>query len=245
MVDRLDRSDVGEMPAFSLFTPALTRTDLLTQLRALLRQGRLRPGDRLPNERQIAEASGLSRSTVREVLGELEREGILSRHIGRGTYITQKASLRPPETGEDEPLSPGELMEFRALVEPSLVELIVLNATDKQLVHLVDCAAEGRNVTKWQEAEEADRRFHACLYELTNNRLFLQVGQRVVTMRGQSAWTKLKERSYSPERWSVYQQEHERIAQALSHRDAGAGRDLLRDHLLGVRNRARSAIGDL
>ncbi|WP_170984287.1 FadR/GntR family transcriptional regulator [Rhodoligotrophos defluvii] len=230
-----------------MITPVLNRGDLMSQLRQLLQQGRLRPGDRLPNERDLAEASGLSRSTVREVLGELERAGLLSRHVGRGTYVTAMAAAREQAGNSlgEEAVSPGELMAFRAAVEPTLIELIVLHAADTQLAELQACVASGRGASSWQEAEQADRRFHELLYEATNNRLFRQLGRRVSSVRGEQAWMKLKERSYTPEKWAGYQSEHEEIAEALIHRDLVVARSRLRDHLTGVRSRTSIALGDV
>jgi len=126
----LDRTVEGD-PTF--LGSARTRADLLRLFRVALTDGTLRAGDRLPNERQIANASGLSRSTVREVLRDLDREGRLSRHVGRGTFVADTGMMGANRSDMlDIPLSPGELMEFRSVVEPTLVNLVVLNASEAQ-----------------------------------------------------------------------------------------------------------------
>lgn len=228
-----------------LLTPVVARGQLLVQFRDLLATGKLRPGDRLPNERRIAEESGLSRSTVRSVLSDLERDGHLSRHVGRGTYVMLATPSGNMLDGANPFLSPRELMEFRAAVEPTLVDMIVLNATDAQLGQLVDELALGRNVKRWREAEAADRQFHENLFRATNNSLFIQVAERVSQVRAEDAWMKIKERSFSCEQWPMYQREHEQIAEALSHRDAAQAGVALRDHLLGVRRHTKAAGGDI
>jgi GntR family transcriptional regulator, arabinose operon transcriptional repressor len=53
--------------------------------------GRLRPGDYLPTEHQLAEMMNVSRSTVRQTLGDLEREGVVRRVRGKGTFVTDVA----------------------------------------------------------------------------------------------------------------------------------------------------------
>ncbi|MGF7162423.1 DNA-binding FadR family transcriptional regulator [Rhodoligotrophos appendicifer] len=226
-----------------LLMPVRMRAELMQQLRSLLTDGALKPGDRLPNERQLSEESGLSRTTIRGVLAELEREGWLSRHVGRGTYVADGNG--PAATISSDPVTPGELMEFRATIEPSMIDLIVINATDTQLREIVEIAQRGAGVTTWQQAEAADRLFHEKLYLATANRVFQNLGRTVSTIRGNGPWTKLKENGFSTQRWSIYQQEHEAIAQALLQRDARLARDILGDHLRGVRQTAKSMMGDL
>jgi DNA-binding FadR family transcriptional regulator len=216
-----------------LLGPARERSELMRQLRGLLADGALGSGDRLPNERQIAEACGLSRATTRGVLSELEKEGLLSRHVGRGTYVSDGL---PSRNGIPVHVTPGELMEFRATVEPTIVDLIVIND---------EIARRGAGVRSWRDAEAADRLFHETLYAATASSAFGQLGRMIASIRAEGAWMKLKEKSFTPEKWAVYQAEHERIADALHQRDAQLARERLRDHLVGVRKSAKSALGDL
>lgn len=223
----------------SFLGSARTRADLLRQFRVALTDGTLRAGDRLPNERQIANASGLSRSTVREVLRDLDREGHLSRHVGRGTFVADTGMMGSNRSDMlDIPLSPGELMEFRSVVEPTLVNLVVLNASEAQLSRLVEIVEGSRNVTDPQAAEAADRAFHECLFAATGNRLFIDLGRRISSIRAERAWMKLKEKSFTVEKWAVYWNEHRSISMALNDRDADLARTLLKSHLTGVKSAA-------
>src|SRR5437868_1365831 len=220
-------NDAAE-PDVSFLGGAKGRSDLLRLLRSALTEGVLRAGDRLPNERQIAIVSGLSRSTVREVLRDLDREGRLSRHVGKGTFVADTAMMpTEPSATRDVPLSPGELMEFRAAVEPILAPLIVVNASEEQLARLGEIVAGSRDVATPQEAEAADRAFHECLYTATCNRFFVDLGQRVSLVRAERAWTKLKQKSFTPEKWAIYWGEHRQIAIALHDRDADLAQSLL------------------
>lgn len=224
---------------------AHSREDLLTQCRRALKDGSLSVGQRLPNERLIAELSGLSRSTVRAVLDTLEREGLIIRHVGRGTYVADAPAQDLDKTSADISTTPAELMEFRLIVEPSLVELIVLTATDAQLESLSEVARLGRDVRYWQQAEDADRTFHRALFDATGNKIFSDLGQRIAHMRDSRSWLRLKEGSFSLEKWTVYHQEHEVIVAALLDRNAEAARNALRRHLGGVRANAQMATADL
>jgi DNA-binding FadR family transcriptional regulator len=225
---------------------AHSRDDLLLQCRRALKDGVLQHGQRLPNERQIAELSGLSRSTVRAVFESLEREGLIVRYVGRGTYVADAAKPAPSTKGNGEDLpTPAELMEFRLVIEPSLVDLVVLTATDSQLERLSDMARRGRDVRQWQQAEEADRAFHHALFDTTGNKIFSDLGQRLSDLRDGRSWMRLKEGSFSLEKWTVYQQEHEIIVAALLDRNAESARNALRRHLGGVRANAQMASWEL
>lgn len=74
-------------------------TQLAWKLRTLVATGALRPGDRLPGVREVADAAGVNVNTVRSVYGRLEEEGVVSSQHGRGTFVaadaTPQAALAP------------------------------------------------------------------------------------------------------------------------------------------------------
>src|SRR5438093_5500137 len=67
---------------------------LLAQLRSDIGSGRLRPGDVIPPELEIARSHGISRHTVRQAIVELAREGLLRRERGRGTFVAPRPIVR-------------------------------------------------------------------------------------------------------------------------------------------------------
>lgn len=71
---------------------------ITAQLSAAIRDGTLRPGTRLPAERDLAESLGVSRMTVRQALGALERDGLVRRAVGRagGTFVQEPKVERHP-----------------------------------------------------------------------------------------------------------------------------------------------------
>src|SRR5450631_3497647 len=71
---------------------------LRDQLRALVHAGNLRPGDRIPASRELATVLGVHRTTVANAYAELESEGLIQGHVGRGTYIRENGNLKisPP-----------------------------------------------------------------------------------------------------------------------------------------------------
>jgi 2-aminoadipate transaminase len=72
---------------------------LRDQLRALVHAGDLRPGDRIPASRELAIALGVHRTTVANAYAELESEGLIQGHVGRGTFIRANGNglkITPP-----------------------------------------------------------------------------------------------------------------------------------------------------
>lgn len=214
---------------------AHSRDELQQQWHRAVAEGLLPAGTRMPNERLISKLSGLSRSTVRAFLAELEHGGRIRRHVGRGTYVADEQEAVCAAIVPNVFRTPAELIEFRLATEPALVELIVLKATDAQLEQLSNIARHGREVCDWQDAERSDRAFHKALFDATGNRLFEEIGQMLSSARDSRAWLRLKEGNFSPQEWTVYQREHEAITAALFDRNTENARNSLKRHLGGVR----------
>ena len=69
-------------------SPLPLHHQLQQALRAAVLEGRLAPGDALPSEPDLAQQTGVSRTTVRQAIEQLVREGLLRREQGRGTFVT-------------------------------------------------------------------------------------------------------------------------------------------------------------
>src|SRR6516162_3257260 len=125
----MDASGGAITPSHSQRARARRQID---QLHAILErqidQGRIRPGERLATERELALQFGASRSVVRAALAELHRVGKIIRKVGHGTVVT--ASSDTSRGSITLPLldtSPAELLEFRLAFEPGLAEAMTLN----------------------------------------------------------------------------------------------------------------------
>jgi DNA-binding transcriptional MocR family regulator len=87
---------------------------LCDQLRALVHAGDLRPGDRIPASRELARHLGVHRTTVANAYAELESEGLIEGHVGRGTFI--RANWKPLQIAPAPPsLVPGGAIRWESL----------------------------------------------------------------------------------------------------------------------------------
>ena len=136
------------------------------QLRQAIQEGHYTHGEKLPAERQLAEAFGTSRTTVRMALDHLENERLVTRRVGSGTFV----NYRPPNEAEEvaEMTSPVELIEVRLGLEPHMVRLAVLNATARDVDRLSEIVLQlekgpldAERFTQLDEAvPSVDRRMH-------------------------------------------------------------------------------------
>jgi DNA-binding FadR family transcriptional regulator len=210
---------------------------LISLLEEAIRNGVLTHGERLPTEREVAEATGLSRNTVRDAFSRLTERGFIARQVGRGTFVNhspREPSLKPAESALPHLPSPRELTEFRMECEPTLTTLIVMNASDAELIEIEQLARKGRDTITWDQSEANDAEFHARLYEATGNSVYQHIGRYLRQVRRSQAWMSLKQQTFSLERWQHYQQEHEVIITCLRNRDSRGSREALRIHLSRV-----------
>jgi GntR family transcriptional regulator, arabinose operon transcriptional repressor len=73
----------------------LKHRQLRSELLGQIATGQFRPGDALPSEHQLAELMSVSRTTVRQTLGDLEREGLVHRVQGKGTFVAERPNDQP------------------------------------------------------------------------------------------------------------------------------------------------------
>jgi len=215
---------------------------LTHQLRVLIEQqideGRLKPGDRLLPERELAYQYGASRNVVRAALAELGKAGRITRHVGRGTLVAGPAPSREGVEGlRLADVSPTEALEFRLAFEPGLAEAMALHGSENDLRAIVECVDQGDAARHWEDWEHWDRKFHQRLVAATHNRLAIAVYDVVTRIRDRRPWLRVKQGRSNLERWRQYQREHRGIADALLARDADALASAIRSHLQKVRIR--------
>jgi DNA-binding FadR family transcriptional regulator len=196
-------------------------------------QGRVKPGERIAAERDLAEQFSASRSVVRAALAELYEAGKIIRRVGHGTIVQAAPSRTDAFALRD--TSPAELLEFRLALEPGLAEAIALNASENDLKLIMETVEGGDSASGWEQWEHWDRAFHRNLVAATHNRLAIGVYDAVIGVRHERPWLKIKQGHTDATFWKGYQDEHRMIAAALVARDAATAAEAIRDHLTKVR----------
>ena len=225
--------EIAPIMAWSSSDPAyLLKEELLENLR----EGRWRPGEKLPTERQLSESFGVGRSTVRRVLRQLKELGLITQIVGSGTYIGEELAEKLPKPEPlDLGISPAELMDARLIFEPGLIDLVVRNGTATDLAGMEECCLKAEQAETLEKFEYWDNAFHQKIAEATHNQFVISVFELMAKVRERGEWGLLKQKSVTPERRDAYQREHRALWAALKNRDAEAARASIHSHLIHVR----------
>ncbi len=211
--------------------------EIVAQLRELIAQGRIKPGDRLPPERELAELFRASRNSVRDALRVLEQMGLIESRQGDGTYVR---SVSPEELTEPLALlllqsQMRELWEVRRLLEPAVAEFAAARATEEELAEMASILeAQRRKVEAGFLALEEDTAFHELIAQAARNTVILRVMDTLVDLLRQS-----RERSLQRgDRPVLSLRGHLRILEALRRRDPQAARAEMLQHLREMEEQA-------
>ncbi|HEY7688476.1 MAG TPA: FCD domain-containing protein [Dongiaceae bacterium] len=204
----------------------------LPQLRAYLARTDLSADSRLPPERTLCRALGVTRAELRKALAVLESEGLLWRHVGKGTFI----GSRPLETIADvaaitRRTNPTEVMRTRLLLEPEVARLAALNATPAQIAEMQICLKKTREAASWRQYEAWDNRLHRTIAEATQNNLLLSLLDTLNAVRRTVTWGRLRADPVKPSSDHHSFAEHDAIVDAIAERDMTRAAAGMRRHL--------------
>lgn len=156
--------------------------DIVAQLEAMILEGTLKSGERLPAERVLAEQFGVSRPSLREAIQKLVAKGLLVSRQGGGNYVTESlgATFSDPllHLLEGNPEAQRDLLEFRHTLEGSCAYYAALRATSLDHQRLTEAfealqACYARNDQVSAEEGAADARFHLAIAEASHNTVLL------------------------------------------------------------------------
>lgn len=213
--------------------------DPTDKLRSFIAEGGFSHGSRLPAERQLTEELGMSRTVLRRALGKLERDGMIWRHVGKGTFISaaerRAANDETVELGRQ--LTPFRMMRARMVIEPALAREAAANASGEVLMQMRRTVERMRTATTWNEYEEQDDLFHRLVAEASDNLLLVSLFDHLNEVRRSVAMGSVTRLSAHPSASHSSFAEHDAIAEAIGNRDPMAAYDAMRNHLRSVSQR--------
>lgn len=214
-------------------------SDALQQLRDFIETGGYAPGDRLPSERALISSLGVTRNALRKGLETLEREGIIWRHVGKGTFITAPSGLATvPGLAElSHQATPIQMMRARLALEPAIAREAAANASGDAIQRLEQACNRARYASSWDTYEANDDAFHRTIAESTGNILLLSLFDHLNQVRRAVAWQKVTRQSQQPPSNHNSYREHDDIVQAIKQRNPAAAYTTMRQHLNSVSNR--------
>jgi GntR family transcriptional repressor for pyruvate dehydrogenase complex len=210
---------------------------VLEQIRQQIVSGAIRPGDRLPPERTLAELVGVHRHPIREALKILEYMGVVESKPGVGTILSNVGKdILAERVSRVSRFSPRsflvELIELREAIEPHMAALAAERANADDLEAMKAAIADLKDeVVKKAPVSSGDERLHLSIARATHNDTFLRIVEPVMSMLAE-----FRERSLGmPGRRRALFREHERIYEAIRARDPKKARAAMKRHLGQIR----------
>lgn len=235
--------DPGEL--FSRVSVGRISQVIIEQVRLLIRQGKLKPGDRLPSERALCERFGVSRVTVREALRVLEATGLVEIRVGArgGAIVSEPSSARVGAGLVDlltlSSLTASEVTETRMVIELSLIPLVVERATADDLTALTKiCAAQRVALADDHHSTELSAEFHTRLAGCTHN---AAVEMLVGSFHGPLLASLDAAAAAAPEMGRRGTEEHLQLVTAIEARDVATATEIMRTHLTRTAGRLAGA----
>ena len=209
------------------------------RLRSYIAQRGFGQGVKLPPERHLTDELGMTRTKLRKALDALERDGLIWRHVGKGTFMADENQNRSADETVQlgRQLTPFKMMRARLTIEPAIAREAAVNASGDTLASMRKTLDRSREVTTWEAYEIEDDAFHLSVAEACDNLLLLSLFDQLNKVRRAVTWGSVERKSVRPPRDYVSFTQHEAIAAAIVGRKPQAAYDAMRAHLISVSSR--------
>jgi GntR family transcriptional regulator, transcriptional repressor for pyruvate dehydrogenase complex len=208
--------------------------DVARQIERLILK-KLRPGDKLPSERELAETLAVSRSSIRDAIRSLELMGMVEPRQGAGTIvreITPNSVANPLANAlkRKEELM-GELLDFRRIIEPPLAARAATHASAEEIGEMEDILERQKiKLRKGESTIPEDSEFHYAVAMASGNSVVLKVLDILMDLLRET-----RERSLQVEgRPQKSLAGHRRILAAIKRHDAENARAMMQQHIEDV-----------
>lgn len=202
------------------------------QIQRLIVDGALKPGDKLPPERELAARFAVSRGSVRDAIRTLELVGLVVPRQGEGTVVADvspEAVVMPIASvlGRKRELI-AELLDIRKMIEPALAARAAVHATPEEIARLEDLLRRQREkIVRGEPAVEEDTEFHYVIALAAKNGVVRRVIDVLMRLLRETRARSLQTHG-RPQRSLAG---HKRILEAIKRRDPEAAERAVRQHV--------------
>jgi DNA-binding FadR family transcriptional regulator len=229
----------GKPAGHDIFQPvAVTRASsaITDQIRTAITSGRLKQGERLPPERELASQFGVSRVTVRDALRALEATGLVEIRVGArgGAFVSAPSGSVVAQAMSDmllmSDVGPEDVVEARLMVELGTVTLACARATEEDMAALSTLLKRGREaLTAGTYTRELSWEFHALLATAAHNEAIEGLTK---SFRTTLSMHPVRVREPRDRSFTATMDEHTRILRAVEEKDSDTARREMANHLL-------------
>lgn len=206
--------------------------EVVTRLRAMINDGGLQPGDRLPAERKLAEQFQASRASVREGIRILAESGLLESRQGAGTFVQERPDATLIGAVLSGKYSLEDVFAVRMMLEPEIAALAARNGTPEAKASLEALLAAQEQAAQASGSwGDFDLKFHHALAEASGNPVLLEM----VSALHEGFARSREESVQSPLRQQASLAAHRSIVKAILQGCAAKAESAMRDHLEDVK----------
>ncbi len=247
-VSKLDENVRGNMEPqyFKPIKRIKVSDEIFEQLRDLIFKGRLKPGEKISPERELATAFGASRPSVKAAINKLVNSGLVVQRQGQGTFVTslesryRKNPLREVLKGEETTIT--DLLEVRLGLEVQAVGLAATRATSEDIRTLEMCLKDMlAKVEKGQMGSEEDVAFHMGIAFATRNsaQVYLMKSFYELLFHGIN---ESRIYLYEAGNLAIMNQQHAEILDAIRKRQPAAAQACMEGHIRFVMDACQNSI---
>lgn len=194
-------------------------------------QKKFLPGDKIPNEKDLAEEMKVSRTTVREAVQYLITQGVLEIRRGKGTYVVE-ASQAAEEFGFDSlkvmHVKIRDLYELRMMLEPQMASMAAVRATDAELEEILRLGATLKESSAvMEENSQGNQEFHNAVARASHN----EFGIRLMEIINQALVKAFEENRLKQTLYTDMIMDHTMIMEYLKLRDGDGARQAMELHI--------------
>ncbi|NHN39904.1 FadR family transcriptional regulator [Pseudomaricurvus alcaniphilus] len=211
----------------------------IEKLKSYIAKARRQGVERLPPEPKLSDAIGVSRGRLRTLLRKVESEGLIWRHVGKGTFVGQRVD-HLSEGNVAYSVSVEQVIQARLAVEPQLAALAAMHAKSTDIQAMDDCIEAMAGATSFDHWKALDDSLHLIIASASHNVLLVSLYKSLKNevdyhfkLRVESVFGTEKK---APQRLQT-EDEHKAIVDAISLHDPDRAEALMRAHILSVRTK--------
>lgn len=215
-----------------MFEKVLLSEKVANNIKKMIIDHELKPGDKLANEIDLAEKLNVSRSTIREAIKILISMNILEIRRGKGTFVCEKPGIAADPLGVTFMNKKDLLLylfETRLIIEPEMAALAAERASQKNLDRLQTVFQKMKEeILQGKDHTETDISFHNIIAKSTQNPII----QRIVPIINDSikeGYQETKDIPESGEKVIIY---HEKVLKAILQKSPQQAKHYMREHIL-------------
>ncbi|KXS43517.1 MULTISPECIES: FadR/GntR family transcriptional regulator [unclassified Candidatus Frackibacter] len=234
----------------SIFKPIKNKRiyqQIVEQIRELIADGTLSPGDKLMSERAMAEELNVSRASIREAFSVLEMLGLIESRPGEGTFIK--------EVKEEMVLEPlalilasdvdniFELIETRKILEVESAALAAKRATEDDLENIKQVIDEMKEaINQGKLGDQADAKFHFAVAKATHNQMFVRVMYTISDLLIQAIGESRKQLFKLKDNNETLYEQHKQVYEEIVNNNPQKAREAMYHHLETTRKELNKLI---